>query len=344
MRPGDGLERLVARAELLDRRLRVAVHVEAGRPGADEGVGRVAPVRRPTAAGSRRRAPGTARAGRRRWPRTAGRPTSRRGRSTRVLVALPCHTRIGSCSGPGPRREVLERRAVRARPVDVLLAEQAVQQLVVLGVALPLVVVGVAEDPGLLLGVALADDDLDPPAGDHVERGVVLGDADRVEQRQHGDAGEQPQARRASPRGSRGAPAATTPRRRRCGARRWRRRRSRAPRRSAPRAAPRRAPCSPRPARRSPGPGVFVRRRTTKNFTPTPRRRSAGEPGVGAERDAVDGVVVGEDRRQLEDRDLVVLARSSSFWTSAKISSRSAASLVASSGVNSASRSGSLTP
>ncbi len=66
------------------------------------------------------------------------------------------------------------------------------EEFVVLAVAFPLVVVRVPENPRLLLGVPLADDQIDPPARQHVDGGVVLGDPDRVEQRQHGDAGEQP--------------------------------------------------------------------------------------------------------------------------------------------------------
>ena len=179
------------------------MHVQAGRAGTDEGVGRVASVVDPPLAvvvderlvllerardvgREQRVAPLRGQVGRR----------GARG------AAVPDADRV--LQRARPRRERVERRPVRAGPRDVLLAEQAAQQLVVLGVAVPLVVVGVAEDPGLLLGVALADDDLDAPAGDDVERGVVLGDADRVEQRQHGHAGEQADALRRSRRGSRG--------------------------------------------------------------------------------------------------------------------------------------------
>ena len=56
----------------------------------------------------------------------------------------------------------------------------------------PLVVQLVAEQPVLHGVVALADDDVDPAAGEVVDRREVLGDAHRVQQRQHGHGADQP--------------------------------------------------------------------------------------------------------------------------------------------------------
>ena len=91
---GVRLERLVARAELLDGALRVGVR-RGARPSRRRRAPPPGPGRRPPSArGSRRRAPCTARAGPTRWPRTAGRPTGPRARSSGC--SWRCRARCGS--------------------------------------------------------------------------------------------------------------------------------------------------------------------------------------------------------------------------------------------------------
>jgi len=75
----------------------------------------------------------------------------------------------------------------------------ATEQLIALGVALPLVLGRDLEQLALRGAVALADDQLEPPAGQVIQRRVVLVGADRVEQAEGGDGGEQP-----DPAGQRG--------------------------------------------------------------------------------------------------------------------------------------------
>ena len=89
---------------------------------------------------------------------------------------------------------VRQRRVEPALPVDVLLAEQPPQQRVVLLEVVVLVGQLEAEQREVLVLVALADDDLEPPAGQHVDRRVVLRHPDGVEQAEHGDAGAQQDA------------------------------------------------------------------------------------------------------------------------------------------------------
>jgi hypothetical protein len=56
----------------------------------------------------------------------------------------------------------------------------ATEQLIALGVALPLVLGRDLEQLALRGAVALADDQLEPPAGQVIQRRVVLVGADRV--------------------------------------------------------------------------------------------------------------------------------------------------------------------
>lgn len=109
-------------------------------------------------------------------------------------MAEPCQTR-GECGvGARHRRHVLQRGAELARPVDVFLAPQPPQQLVLLPLEVPLPLLVQAEE-GEVGGVrALADDQFDPAAGELVEGGVVLGDPDRVQHGEDGDAGQQADA------------------------------------------------------------------------------------------------------------------------------------------------------
>jgi hypothetical protein len=94
--------------------------------------------------------------------------------------------------GPGPDLRLLQRRAELRRGGDPVVAPDLPEQLVGLGVAVPLVLGGDLEQLALRGAVALADDQLQPAAGEVVQRGVVLVGADRVEQAQRGDRGEQP--------------------------------------------------------------------------------------------------------------------------------------------------------
>ncbi len=94
----------------------------------------------------------------------------------------------------GERGRAVERGPEAARPGDLLLAPQPAQQLVVLLLQRVLVVRIPAEEPPGLGGVALADGQLQPAAGELVDGGVVLGDPYRIEGGQHGDGGEEPDA------------------------------------------------------------------------------------------------------------------------------------------------------
>jgi hypothetical protein len=94
--------------------------------------------------------------------------------------------------GPGQAGDRIERAAEPAFPGDVLLAPQAAQQLVLLRQLVPLLARRDAEHRELAQLVALADDQLDPPAGELVDGGVVLGHPERVQDRQHADPGLDP--------------------------------------------------------------------------------------------------------------------------------------------------------
>ncbi len=186
---------LVDRAVLLDRLLRRVGEEQPARARPDEPVRRVVPVRRVLLAvavdehlvvlarlqrvGADDRVP------------VPGREVDREARRRRPV---PDPERPGE--RPRQRRRVLQRVAVPPAPADVLLRQQQAQQLVVLLEVLVLLVEVQPEQRVLQHLVALADDDLQPPAAQLVDRREVLGDADRVEQRQHGDARAQQDARR----------------------------------------------------------------------------------------------------------------------------------------------------
>ena len=109
-----------------------------------------------------------------------------------LLVALPCQTRIGCCKGRGQVSAASSEGRNLPGPGHLVLPPEPAEELVAFAVALPLILGSDVEELGLGGPVALADDELQPAAGEVVERGVVLEGADRIEQAQGGDRGEQP--------------------------------------------------------------------------------------------------------------------------------------------------------
>lgn len=78
-----------------------------------------------------------------------------------------------------------------APPGDILLAQEPPEQCVVLAEVVVLMLEPTAEHREVLVLVALADHDLQASTGELVDGGVVLGDAHRVEQAEHGHPGRQ---------------------------------------------------------------------------------------------------------------------------------------------------------
>ena len=99
------------------------------------------------------------------------------------LVRAGPHLRVAAAGGGS---------AVAA--VTLSSRQMPAEQLVALGVAVPLVLGGDVEQLALGGAVALADDQVQAAAGEVVEGGVVLEGAHRVEQAERGDGGEQPDA------------------------------------------------------------------------------------------------------------------------------------------------------
>ena len=161
----------------------------------------------------------------------------------------------------------IERAAELALPGDVLLAPQPAQQLVLLRQLVPLLTEFDAEHRELAQLVALADHQLEAPAGELVDGGVVLGHPQRVEDGQHADPGLDPH-----PAG---------------------RRRDRAKNHGHP--------------RRQERPGVPLAQgdRVEPEFLGlTGRRQRLLKPVSGADKPAGDGVLdVGQDVKQLKPHD-----------------------------------------
>ncbi len=95
---------------------------------------------------------------------------------------------------PRPHLGLRQRRAEARCGRHLLLAPEPAEQLVALGVAVPLVIGRDVEQLALRRPVALSDDEVESPSGQVVERGVVLVRAHRIEQAEGGDGGEQPDA------------------------------------------------------------------------------------------------------------------------------------------------------
>nr|WP_246086901.1 hypothetical protein [Nocardioides humi] len=110
---------------------------------------------------------------------------------------------MGDLDRPRLERHVAQGRTGEPAPGHRLLGPEPEEQLDVLLEELAGVVQGLAEDlVGLGEQVAPADAHLRAPAGDQVEDGEVLGDAERVAVGEQGHPGPQPQRRR--PCGDRG--------------------------------------------------------------------------------------------------------------------------------------------
>jgi hypothetical protein len=119
-------------------------------------------------------------------------PGGKRGGRQRGSRPVPDAGRASERPGQACHR--IERAAELALPGDALLAPQAAQQLVLLRQLVPLLTRSHAEHRELAQLVALADHQLDAPARELVDGGVVLGHPERVKDRQHADASLEPDA------------------------------------------------------------------------------------------------------------------------------------------------------